>query len=93
MLFRSLLNAVRGMFSGPNAQGVTEVTNTAGEGDPGYGWKYYSDGTAISPDGVYYFQGNQVYDPLDQYTNTSQDWNTYNAWDQPGPTEADVSEP
>lgn len=63
-----LLNAVRGMFSGPNAQGVTEITNTSGEGEPGYGWKYYSDGTAISPSGTYYFGGNEVWNPSDTYS-------------------------
>lgn len=35
-------------------------------GDSGYGWKYYSDGTAISPEGVYYYQGNEVYNPSSQ---------------------------
>ena len=28
---------------------VTEIPNTATAGQPGYGWKYYSDGTATSP--------------------------------------------
>ena len=27
------------------------------------GWRYFSDGTTISPDGVYYSNGQQVYDP------------------------------
>ena len=27
------------------------------------GWRYFSDGTSIGPDGVYYYQGQQVYDP------------------------------
>jgi hypothetical protein len=35
-------------------------------GDPGYGWTYYSDGTAISPEGVYYYEGEEVYDPSSQ---------------------------
>jgi hypothetical protein len=40
-----------------------EITNTAtNPGDPGYNWKYYSDGTSISPDGKYYYQGDMVYD-------------------------------
>ena len=43
---------------------VYEITNTATTpGSPGYGYKYYSDGTAISPDGKYFFQGQMVYDP------------------------------
>ena len=42
---------------------VYEITNTASSpGSPGYGWKYYSDGTSISPDGKYYHQGEMVYD-------------------------------
>lgn len=41
-----------------------EIFNSASKpGDPGYGWKYYTDGTSISPDGKYYYQGDQVYDP------------------------------
>jgi hypothetical protein len=40
-----------------------EITNTAtNPGEPGYNWKYYSDGTSISPDGKYYYQGDMVYD-------------------------------
>lgn len=42
---------------------VYEITNTATTpGAAGYGWKYYSDGTSISPDGKYYYQGDMVYD-------------------------------
>jgi hypothetical protein len=33
------------------------------EGDEGYGWKYYSDGTVISPNDEYYYQGELVYSP------------------------------
>lgn len=45
----------------PNS--VYEITNTATTpGSPGFGWKYYSDGTSISPDGKYYYQGEMVYD-------------------------------
>ena len=39
-----------------------QVLNEAKEGEPGYGWKYYTDGTAISPDGKYYFNNQLVYD-------------------------------
>lgn len=42
---------------------VVEVNNTAVPGQNGWGWKYYSDGTAISPTGQYYFQGQLVYTP------------------------------
>ena len=41
-----------------------EILNTATKpGDPGWGWKYYSDGTSIGPDGKYYHKGQQIYDP------------------------------
>lgn len=49
---------------GSNA--TTEIENTAAPGSPGYGWKYYSDGTSISPEGKYYYQGSEVYDPANQ---------------------------
>lgn len=39
-----------------------EVLNEAKEGEPGYGWKYYTDGTSISPDGKYYLNNQLVYD-------------------------------
>lgn len=43
--------------------GVEEIPNAAQPGDEAYGWKYYSDGTAISPTGTYYYQGEQVWSP------------------------------
>lgn len=42
---------------------VTEITNTALPGQNGWGWTYYSDGTAIDPQGRYYFQGQLVWTP------------------------------
>ena len=39
-----------------------QIPNTAKEGETGYGWSYYSDGTAISPTGAYYHQGQLLYD-------------------------------
>jgi len=49
-------------------QSIVEINNPAGEGQTGYGWKYYSDGTAISPTGVYYGTNSsgkttEIYDP------------------------------
>jgi hypothetical protein len=41
----------------------TKIENTAKEGQVGYGWEYFSDGTAISPDGKYYYKGKLAYDP------------------------------
>ena len=40
---------------------VTEVTNSSLPGSEAWGWRYYSDGTAIAPNGDYYFQGEKVY--------------------------------
>ena len=42
---------------------ATEIPNAAKEGEPGYGWKYYSDGTVISPENKYYQNGKLLYDP------------------------------
>lgn len=42
---------------------VVEVNNTALPGQPGWGWTYYTDGTAISPQGQYYLNGQLVYTP------------------------------
>lgn len=42
---------------------ATEIPNTALPGDVGYGWKYYSDGTAIGPDGKYYYKGELAWSP------------------------------
>jgi hypothetical protein len=42
---------------------TSEIPNIAKEGEVGYGWKYYDNGTAISPDGKYYHNGALVYDP------------------------------
>jgi hypothetical protein len=50
-------------FNASDSGEVAELTNTASEGEEGYGWQYYSDGTAISPDGTYYYQGEEVYNP------------------------------
>lgn len=42
---------------------ITEINNTALPGQEGWGWQYYSDGTAISPTGVYYYNGQRVWSP------------------------------
>jgi hypothetical protein len=46
---------------------ASEIQNTATTpGQEGYGWRYFTDGTAISPDGKYYSGGSLVYDPGNQ---------------------------
>lgn len=47
----------------PNTEGATEITNTATPGSEGYGWKYYSDGTSIDPQGNYYQGGQKIWSP------------------------------
>lgn len=42
---------------------VTEINNTSLPGEDAWGWRYYSDGTAIDPQGRYYFQGQLVWSP------------------------------
>lgn len=42
---------------------TSEINNTALPGDPGWGWQYFSDGTAIGPDGSYYTNGKKVWSP------------------------------
>lgn len=42
---------------------VTEIANSALPGEPGYGWRYFSDGTVIDPAGNYYSNGVLVYSP------------------------------
>lgn len=49
--------------SGLSGEWAQLIGNTASTGDPGYGWQYYTDGTAISPDGTYYHNGVAVWAP------------------------------
>lgn len=47
--------------AGLNPQGYTnEISNNALPGESGYGWKYYDNGTAISPNGQYFHEGNAI---------------------------------
>ena len=49
--------------SGGAEGGPTLIANPATEGQPGYGWRYYTDGTAIAPTGEYYYKGEKVWTP------------------------------
>lgn len=40
--------------------GATEIRNPALPGQTGYGWRYFSDGTAIAPNGTRYSGGAQM---------------------------------
>lgn len=39
------------------------IINNALPGQIGYGWSYYTGGVAISPEGVYYKDGSEVWRP------------------------------
>lgn len=41
---------------------TTEILNAAGLPFDN-GWRYYSDGTSIGPDGAYYFGGQKIWTP------------------------------
>ena len=43
-----------------NDYNVEEIANPAMPGQEGYGWRYFSDGTAISPTGDYFFDNKEV---------------------------------
>ena len=45
------------------ANRTAAIANTALPGQEGWGWQYFSDGTAIGPDGRYYLNGTEVYNP------------------------------
>lgn len=55
-------NTASGLNNGGTVP-VTQIANTALPGDYGWGWKYFSDGTAISPTGQYYLNGELVWSP------------------------------
>lgn len=43
-----------------------EIFNPATKpGEIGYGWKYYTDGTSISPEGKYFYKGQEIYNAAD----------------------------
>jgi hypothetical protein len=57
--FYASLNSGVYTDAGTGKPTVVEIENTAEEGQPGFGWRYFSDGTVISPTGTYY-QDNKV---------------------------------
>lgn len=42
---------------------VTEINNNSVPGATGYGWRYFSDGTVIDPQGNYYVNGSMIWSP------------------------------
>lgn len=61
----SALTKKLGIGSGtaPDVTNTTQIdTSNIKPGEEGFGWQYYSDGTAIDPNGNYYQNGQLVYD-------------------------------
>lgn len=52
---------VTGAGPRPSTAGTREIITNAVPGSPGYGWRYFTDGTSISPDGIYYRNGEQIW--------------------------------
>lgn len=47
----------------PDQYGISEIFSGAKLGDVAYGWRYFTDGTAISPNGTYYHNGMPIWTP------------------------------
>jgi len=42
---------------------VVQIDNQALPGQEGWGWSYFTDGTAIDPSGNYYMNGQRIWSP------------------------------
>lgn len=51
------------VVTGSRVKSPETVFNGALPGQPGWGWDYFTDGVSISPDGVYYMNGREVWRP------------------------------
>lgn len=61
-----LLSGIGALLGAPKTTSPsypTAISNSSLPGSESWGWQYFTDGTAISPDGVYYYQGQQVWSP------------------------------
>ena len=78
----SLINSAGRLFGGggsaAQATGPSLIPNDDTAGQPGYGWQYFTNGTAISPSGTYYHQGQPVWSPDGQVINPP---GNVSAWD------------
>jgi hypothetical protein len=78
-----LIEQIKSLYRGNagEAPSLTDlITNPAEEGQPGYGWQYYSDGTVIDPAGNYYRDGQLIWSPSPGIGDYESD-NTYNPGD------------
>lgn len=62
------------------ASGPRLIANDDTAGQPGYGWQYFDNGTAIAPNGTYYHQGQQVWAPDAAVVNPPNNVAPYDAW-------------
>lgn len=65
-----------GSTSGTMGGGTVQVNNDDLPGQPGYGWRYFTDGVSISPTGTYYKDGQAVWMPND-YAAVNTPFNNY----------------
>lgn len=56
---RDTANLIKNL--GAPINGISEVFTGAKEGQIAYGWRYFTDGTSIGPDGKYYLNGAYVW--------------------------------
>lgn len=55
---------LKGKNAGSMGSSVTSTSSYARKAAPDYqGWQYFTDGTAISPEGDYYLNGTKVWSP------------------------------
>lgn len=63
MIVRTVRPASAVATPATGSSGATLIPNQSLPGNAAWGWSYYSDGTAISPDGTYYMGGTKLWSP------------------------------
>lgn len=80
-----VITGIAGWFGGgaraANGTGPGLIPNDDTAGQPGHGWQYFTNGTAISPTGTYYHNGQAVWSPDGAAVNppgnvSAYDWST-----------------
>lgn len=59
LMHRDSSNTIKNL--GKAINGVSEIFTGAKKGDEAYGWRYFTDGGSISPDGKYYLNGAYIW--------------------------------
>lgn len=57
---KKMPTAIAAVSNWKQSYSVDEILNTAQPGQIGYGWRNFSDGTSIGPDGKYYLNGQYI---------------------------------